>query len=303
METSRTTRPGTVVVAYDGSDHAEHALRWAADEAALEGRTLSVVHVVKPLTGYELSASVGAWAPPDEVRKAIWSDAGHLLASVRDRLRDDLPNLDVELVLAEGDARQVLLDLSATASSLFLGSRGRGQLASLLLGSVSVAVSRATQCPTFVIRPHHPGRVRNGVVVGTDCTEQSLATLEFAYRQASLRGLPLTVVHCLGGTDPVSGVGAMIDDGSTGFEDERLRLAESVAGFAEKFSDVPVRLRLCHGVADTCLIRESARMDLVVVGHHQGRAFGDLIHVGSFATPVVESAECPVVVVSEHRTG
>jgi nucleotide-binding universal stress UspA family protein len=300
MNPNASTRPGTVVVGYDGSEHAEHALRWAADEAVLEGRPLSIVHVVKPLTGYEISSLAGTWVPPEEIRHAIRTDAVDMLTSVRDRLEATVPELEIELVLTSGDARQVLLDESATASSMFVGSRGRGPIASLLLGSVSVAVSRSAQCPTFVIRPHHPGRVRHGVLVGTDCTEQSQPTLEFAYRQASLRGLPLTVVYCVASSGVVAGVGRMIDDNLAGYEEERLAMAEAVAGMGEKFPDVNVRLRLGLGVPDVCLVEESHRMDVLVVGHHHGKARGDLVRLGSFVTSVVESAECPVAIVADQ---
>jgi len=300
MKTNTTTRPGTVVVGYDGSDHAEHALRWAADEAVLEGRPLSVVHVVKPLTGYEISSLAGTWVPPDEIRQALWAEASNLLAEVNEKLTTNLPDLEVDLVLIPGDPREVLVAQSHTAASLFVGSRGRGPVASLFLGSVSVAVSREAQCPTFVIRPHHPGRVRHGVLVGTDCTDHTGPTLEYAYRQASLRGLPLTVVHTVESTSSVSGIGTLIDDDLAGYSDDRRELAEAVAGLGEKFPDVHVQLRLGRGVADVCLVAESDRMDLVVVGHHQGGARGDMIRLGSFVTPVVESSACPVVVVPER---
>jgi nucleotide-binding universal stress UspA family protein len=296
MELNTTAQPGTVVVGFDGSEHAELAVRWAADEATSEGRPLSIVHVVKPMTGFEVSALASTWVLPDDAWAAIRAEAADELVALRARLRANLPELEVELVLATGDPRQVLLELSVSASSLFVGSRGRGLLGSLLLGSVSVAVSRAARCPTFVIRPCSTTS-RDGVLVGTDCSERSRATLEYAYRQASLRGLPLTVVYSVGALAPDRGA-AIIEDDLDGFPDERRELSEAIAGFGEKFPDVPVRLRLARGVADSLLIAESRTMDLVVVGHHAGAERGDLVRLGSFVTPVVESADCPVVVVA-----
>lgn len=289
-------RPGTVVVGVDGSPHAETALRWAADEADLEGRALTVVHVVKPLTGYEISALANAWTPPNEIRDAIWKHAGEELDAIAERLHQSMPNLEVELVLREGDARQVLLDLSKDAASLFVGSRGRGPVASLLLGSVGVALSRAAWCPVYVIRPYATNGHREGILVGTDCTERTRPTLELAYRQAALRDLPLTVLHTAGSIETIVGLGEVLDDDVDGFDSERRLLAETVSGLAEKFPEVRTRLRLGHGSPDACLVEESKRMDLVVVGHHQGRAAGDLFRLGSFVAPVVESAECPVLI-------
>lgn len=305
MDTTSEVPAGTVVVGYDGSDQAEYALRWAADEADLEGRTLTIVSVVQSLTGYELSAlanMAGAWNPPTEIRAAIHKHAQDDLDEAKAALHQSMPDLRVETVLREGDVRQVLLDLSEHAASLFIGSRGRGAVKSLVLGSVSVALARGGHCPVFVIRPQQPGHSRSGVLVGTDCSEHTRPTLEFAYRQAALRDLPLTVLYCVGGVEAMYGPGSVLQDDAEGFEDERRALAEAVAGMGEKFPEVDVRLRVGVGVADVVLVQESEHTDLVVVGHHGGRWVGDLFRMGSFVAPIVENSLSPVVVVSGHRS-
>ncbi|MCX6396328.1 MAG: universal stress protein [Propionibacteriales bacterium] len=300
MDTTSLPHPGTVVVGYDGSDHAELALRWAADEADLDGRALTIVTVVNTMTSYELSALGAGWTTPVEIRDSMRKHALDALERAKAALHGSLPELEVETVLREGDARQVLLELSGSAASLFVGSRGRGPIASLVLGSVSVAVSRAAACPVFVVRPPRPEVERHGVLVGTDATEQTRPTLEFAYRQAALRDLPLTVLHCFDSVETVYGTGMILDDDLAGYDDERRELAEAVAGLGEKFPEVDVRLRLGRGLPDVCLIQESAGHDLLVVGHHQGRNLGDMIHLGSFVAPVVENAKCPVAVVVDR---
>jgi len=301
MTTNGTIQPGTVVVGYDGSDHAKLALRWAADEAAMESRPLTVLHVTDALAKYELSTLTGTWIPSDELREAVADFAGEVLSEAQESVSASHPDVEVELVAITGDPRSVLLDASKTAGSLFVGSRGRGQVASLLLGSVSVAVSRAAHCPTFVIRPHNEGRVRNGIIVGTDCSERTRATLEFAYRQASLRQLPLTVLHSVGPVEAFDRMGVFVEAIENTYEQERLELATSVAGLAEKFPEVRARLRVGQGVPDVCLLSEGEKMDLIVVGHHAGRRPGDMFGLGSFATSVVENAHSPVVVVAERR--
>ena len=305
MNTTTDVRAGTVVVGYDGSVHSKNALRWAADEADLEGRTLTIVSAVQPLTGYELGAlasMAGGWNPPDEIRDAMLQHAQEQLDAAQAALHQSMPDLDVETVLRTGDARQVLLDLSRDAASIFIGSRGRGAIRSLLLGSVSVAVARAAECPVFVIRPGQPGHGRKGVLVGTDCGERTRSTLEFAYRQAALRDLPLTVLYCVGGVESMYGPGSVLQDDAEGFDDERRALAEATAGLGEKFPEVEVSLHVGFGVPDVVLVQESEHMDLVVVGHHHGRSVGDMIRLGSFVAPVVENSLCPVAVAVDRRT-
>lgn len=58
--------------------------------------------------------------------------------------------LVIHSVLEMRDPREVLIDLSAKAAMIVLGSRGRGPVRSLLLGSVSVAVSQHARCPVSV---------------------------------------------------------------------------------------------------------------------------------------------------------
>jgi len=299
MKTSAEVPAGSVVIGYDGSDHSTYALRWAADEADLDGRSLTVVTVLQPLVGYGLAGLAGAagsWTPPVEVREAIRKHAQDELDTARANLHQSMPDLQVQTLICEGDPRQVLLDLSRDAASLFVGSRGRGAVKSLVLGSVSVAVARAAECPVFVIRPSAPSRVRSGVLVGTDCGEGTRSTLEFAYRQAALRDLPLTVMYCVGGVESMYGLASVLDAAVEGYDAERRELAEAVAGMAEKFPEVTVRTQLGHGAADLCLVQESEHMDLVVLGHHGGRSLGDMIHLGSFVAPVLENASCPVAV-------
>ncbi len=297
MTLTRAPAPGTIVVAYDGSHHADQALRWGAEQANREQRTLTIVHVVGPATLEFGSLSV-VHALPDDMREAIRESGWALTHGARARVLESYPDLDVDTVLGEGDPRQILTVLSVDATCLVIGSRGRGRVASLLLGSVSVAVARHASCPVVVVRPYNPGKVRRGILVGTDVEAHSRPTLEFAYRQASLWDLPLTVLYCvpdLTGSD--LGVGA-VDDDRPGLDEHRCALAESVAGLAEKFPDVHVRLRIGHGSAELCLIGASPTQDLVVVGrHHIGAA--DLFGLGGFATPVVEGSSCPVAVVCE----
>lgn len=266
---------GSVVIAVDGSEHAGRALRWAADQAALEHRRLAVVAVGEAAAGSidQAVASARAWHPGLAVVRAV----------------------------VPGDPREVLLDASAHAYLLVLGSRGRGAVKSMLLGSVSAAVSAQAACPVVVCRPPADGRTRTGVVVGADGTAESLPVIEFAYRQAYLRGLPLTVLHSF--FDAAAAVAqyrrarGLPADGAE-LDELRAGLDASVAGLAEDYPGVDVTLTLEHGFADQALSPRHGGWDMVVVGRHPLTSLPRLL-TGSLATSVVERAHATVAVVPE----
>ena len=284
---------GSIAVGVDGSASSKLALNWAAEQARAEGRPLTIIHAVTP-TGAVWMDQVG-----HDTRighETGRTTAQRLLSHAREEVEQRVPGLDVHEVLRVADPRDVLLEASDEAAMVVVGSRGRGPVRSLLLGSVGVAVTHHARCPVVVLRPTHRGLVRNGVLVGVDGTERSREPLEFAFRQASQRGLPLTVVHAFHdvpaaefdtGTDPISAELA---------EEHRLLLAEAVSGMREKYPDVSVRSQVARGWAGHCLVQMAERMNLVVVGAHHG-GLATRILSGSVAAAVVEHASCPVAVV------
>lgn len=235
---------GTVAVGVDGSPCSDAALDEAVRTAAVEHRSLTIIHAVESSS---LTQGVLTDARETVVRRA--------------------PGLEVHLVLRVEDPRDLLVAASERAAVLVVGSRGRGPVRSMLLGSVSLSVSRRASCAVVVVRPHHPGLVRHGVLVGADATIGSLPTLDFAFRRASSRGLPLT-----------------------------LTVSESMAGMRENHPGVAVRVEVVRGHPVHVLVRMARQMDLLVVGAPGGgSAVERALH--SVAVSVVERALCPVAVV------
>ena len=267
---------GAVVAAVDGSEHASRALHWAAEQAHLEKRRLVVVTV--------------------DLDDGSTADSSARLAM------ELHPMLDVMALATPGDPRQVLVGLSHAAHMVVLGSRGRGTWRSMMLGSVSAAVSTHAACPVIVCRPEHQHAPGNGVVVGGDGTPESHAVIDFAFRQASLRRLHLTVLHSF--WDAVIAAadfrGAAEGMPSPSDLDElRAVLAQMVAGFTETYPDVPVTLTLKHGLVDATLTARSDAWDLIVVGRHPMDSVGRAL-TGSISTAVIERARTNVAVVPER---
>lgn len=144
--------PGTgpVVVGMDESDGARRALDWSVTEAARLGTSLQVVH------GWEtvLSTPDGppVFTPQDDPTVAtdlrLWYQ--DLAEKAVARAGATVP---VEAVIAGPAPSEALVEASADAALLVVGSRGRGGFLGLLLGSVSQQVLHHSACPVVVI-PH-----------------------------------------------------------------------------------------------------------------------------------------------------
>lgn len=284
---------GTVAVGVDGSTSSELALGWAVEEAQATGRSLTLVHGVGPVGGVWMDQSGHDSRAGVEHAQTY---AQRLIEEARSFVASRDPSLDVYEHVRVADPRDVLLDVSRRASVIVMGSRGRGPVRALLLGSVGVAVTRHAASPVVILRPAESDLLRQGVLVGVDGTEHSRRPLEFAFRQASQRGLPLTVLHAFPGPWDERTAPEIIDRGAQEYEEQRLLLAEIVAGMREDHPDVPVRTDLARGEPGECLVRMGSHMDLLVVGAHRGGAAAAVLF-GSVATWVVEHATCPVAVV------
>jgi nucleotide-binding universal stress UspA family protein len=143
---------GTIVVGVDGSDRSRDALRWAVDEAKLRQDTVRVVHAWEP----PVVAAVDIPPAPDppvylpELIAHVQEGAEALVERMAAEFRDAGVELEPEAI--EGPAASVLVELAEGADLLVVGSRGKGGLVGLLLGSISRQVSEHAPCPVVIYR-------------------------------------------------------------------------------------------------------------------------------------------------------
>jgi nucleotide-binding universal stress UspA family protein len=134
-----------IVIGVDGSDSSIAALGWAAKQAELTGASLQVV------TSWEWPTAVGWGAAPIPGDYQPADDAKRLLDQVTEPVRGSHPNLEIHTTVVEGHPAQVLVEASRGAELLVVGSRGRGQFAGMLLGSVSEHCVGNAHCPVLVL--------------------------------------------------------------------------------------------------------------------------------------------------------
>ena len=286
---------GSIVVGVDGSEPAAAALDWAVGQAAAENRDLTVVHACGvPGAMQDFEDIVANERGLRSVGRSIVRDAVHAVRSVD-------PALGVSEVCTMGHPDTVLVEASETADLLVVGARGRGTVASALLGSVSAVVARESMCPVVIVRePVEPGEPDGRrIVAGVDGTEVSTAAVEFAFRMASVRRAPLTLLHAT--WDLREQASSLLDLRSYAekvnlTEEEERLTAETVAGLCEKYPDVPVTETYRRGEPVKRLVEASRDAQLVVVGTRGRRLLATTL-LGSVSRGVTERAYCPVAVV------
>ncbi|MER7459354.1 universal stress protein [Micromonospora sp. NPDC126480] len=286
-----------VVVGVDGSAAALDAVRVAAREAEYRQRPLRVVHAfIWPLTGAPLGPAAGAPA-----HAGLRNQAEQYVTEAVEQARKVAPDLRITGVVADGAPTPVLVDEAREAALMVLGHRGLGGFAGLLLGSVTVQVSARAECPVLVVRGEP--RADGPVVVGVDGSELSKEAVAFAFEEAARRDAPLVAVHAWLYPTPVGpgDILPLVYDLEAFEAEEERTLAESLAGFAERYPQVTVQPRLVRGSPARVLVEESRQAQLVVVGAHGRGALGGLL-LGSVSHAVLHHADSPLVIVRHPRT-
>ena len=134
----------TFVVGIDGSEGSTKALDWAIAEASRSPAVLELATAwMFPMAlGYVFAKT------PDEVRQQVQRIADMSVSHVA----DVAPDVVVRTTLREGEAGPMLVDLSAGADLLVVGSRGHSGIHELLLGSVGTYCARHARCPIVIVR-------------------------------------------------------------------------------------------------------------------------------------------------------
>jgi nucleotide-binding universal stress UspA family protein len=134
-----------IVVGVDGSPLSEAALAYAYEAAAARGVHLVAVHTWRPIAGDLDVAPLLDW-------DAIETEEREVLAERLAGWSEKYPGVPVRRVVAKDRPAHALVEESRHAQLVVVGSRGRGSVAGLLLGSVSHAVLHRSHCPVAVVR-------------------------------------------------------------------------------------------------------------------------------------------------------
>ncbi len=147
-----------LLVAVDGSEPAWRALEVAADLAKSHDGEVIALHVLRPIPVQETLHEFAAAEHTSVEEKLTSLLAGRLAADpvtrhARRRLQER-GFTNPEALAMEGDPASAILDFAKghNVDAIVLGSRGRGDLAGLLLGSVSHKLAHLAKCACIIVR-------------------------------------------------------------------------------------------------------------------------------------------------------
>ncbi|MEU6510288.1 universal stress protein [Streptomyces sp. NPDC046942] len=286
-----------LVVGVDGSDSSLQAVDWAVDEAAHHGLPLRLIYA-SLWERYEGGRpSLSTERPAEEVM------AQHIIASGVERAQRRNPAVKASGEVLPDEAVSALLRAGSEAWGVVTGSRGRGELAGLLLGSVSLAVAARAVCPVIVVRGSEESRqgAFGRVVVGIGDGAKSSAAVRFAFREAEARGGALTAVRAWRTPAHAHVDHPLIVDDAAQAHEERasVNLDDALRQAAREHAGVEVRRRPAEGPAHRVLVQASADADLIVIGAQRRHGHVGL-QLGRVAHALLHHSQCPVAVVPQR---
>jgi nucleotide-binding universal stress UspA family protein len=286
-----------LVVGVDGSESSLTAVDWATDEAVRRGLPLRLVYASLWERYEGVTPSSSLERPSEQVM------AENIVGAATERAQRRNPEVKVSGDVVPEDVVSALLREGNDASLLVTGSRGRGELKGLLLGSVSLAVAARAHGPVIVVRGDKVGLAgeHERILLGAGDPGTSDEAVRFAFREAEARGCVLDVVRAWR-RHARETTGLTLPTCESAREDEERASDLLDALLHEAMTDHPdvrVRRATVEGLAHTVLLRRSAAADLAVIGarRRQGH-FG--LQLGRVGHRLLHHADCPVAVVPQR---
>ncbi len=142
-----------ILVATDGSDHSDHALKFAMELAAKWDAQVIVLSVIPPTP---LIADPDGFSPiylPD-FEKDLKEVYQSILDKAKNTVAEEQPEIEVEACLEKGRPSDVIVKLAEieNVDLIVMGSRGLGGITGMILGSTSQAVVHSCTRPVLIVK-------------------------------------------------------------------------------------------------------------------------------------------------------
>ncbi len=285
--------PKKVLLATDGSEDAALAARAAVDLATRAGSELHVAHFWQSVPTTRFEAFVRSRLLLEarellEAQEALHCKAGAEVAGAH---------------LGEGPAVDGVLDLAGKigADLVVMGSRGRGPVKRLILGSVSEGVVHHASLPVLVLRGGDEEWPPRRVVIGDDGSEAAAHAASLAAGIGGLFGAGGLLIRAYPELPKADLEGRTLDARMVDDELRREeRKLEEHAGWLEENLGVRPRVRIDVGDPAARLLEAAEEereggQTLLAMG---SRGLGPMARarLGSVSTKVLRAAKGPVLI-------
>lgn len=146
-------RERKIVVGIEGSGGAKAALKWAIQEAKFRHATIVVATAFSP-SWVPVSPDF-TYIPVDNFN--VEDEVGRMQEHIAHEVLEEVgaAKTDIKYVRKKGSPADTLIAIAEAedADMLVVGSRGRGGVRGLLLGSVSHQIAHHGSCPVVIVRP------------------------------------------------------------------------------------------------------------------------------------------------------
>jgi nucleotide-binding universal stress UspA family protein len=271
----------SIIVGVSGKGENIEALRFAADEARLRGTGVTLVHAAHHRRRAD---------------EESWKQAGQLILNeAKDRL-DALTDRKVATatVVRDGNAGEVLAELSADAALVVLQHRDLSRLHRIATGSTVMSVAAHAHCPVISVPPRHDRSARGVVTVGVHEDGGPGDVVAAAFAEAAAHGWDVRLVYAW---NVASAYGDMVAEEEHWTTETKASISAGIKELHAKHPDITVTVEAHHDWPAHVLTRMSAESELLVVGRHSHQVPLQS-RLGSLARSAIVHAECPVMIVS-----
>jgi nucleotide-binding universal stress UspA family protein len=296
-EPNRWTHPNAILVATDLGD-LDRLLPFALEQAAQSGARLILLHVIA--LSEAIAADISGMPYYDPA--GALDNASRVLETACQHARKQ--EIVCDALVREGNAAPQVISAARQfhANRILLGTRSRGKMSRLLIGSVAEQVLRSVNIPVITVGPeaHLPveGSLPEKVVLhATTLRETSRPSAALASQAASILDARLVLLHVLPHLAEMQRQGQPTGLDSAAMQELRAVAAETSCGCT-----IPVEPRIVHGdpAIEILATATALRASLIVLGAAHRSAFENLTRDRT-VYKVLAHARCPVMTLRETR--
>jgi nucleotide-binding universal stress UspA family protein len=286
--------PAVILVATDLTD-LDRLMPHALQQAELTGARLLLLHALSPVSAMATDASglpyydLGGVLETADKALQVWCVAGHARG------------IHCDALVREGDPTHEIIIAARQfhADRIIVGTRSRGRLGRLLVGSVAEQVLRTVNLPVITVGPEAHLQVSGSeepvVLLATTLRETSRPGAALACRIAALQKARLILLHVL---PPLDGMQPKNLPG--GLDSATMRELRQLASEASAGNDVRIDTVIAHGNPIIEILAEASarRAGLIILGATQRSVFENLTRDRTIYR-VLAHARCPVLTLRE----